>query len=69
MKPDARLIQHEKRVDERSAKRGGEVDSLNLTTGERAGLSIQREISEPDVGQVSKPSADLAEKHVGGLVR
>ncbi len=36
MEPDARLVEHEQRVDERRAERGREVDPLHLAAGKRA---------------------------------
>ena len=36
VEPDARLVEHEERVDERGAERGGEVDALHLATAQGA---------------------------------
>ncbi|WDT79288.1 MAG: hypothetical protein MPW14_19380 [Candidatus Manganitrophus sp.] len=61
---DARLVEHEQRVDQRGAQRGGQVDALHLAAGERAGLAVQREVAEADVAQVPQARADLVEQQL-----
>ncbi len=65
---DRGFVQHEKRVDERGAERGGEIDALHLAAGERARLAVEREIAQADFMNVAQPRADFSEKEVGGFV-
>jgi hypothetical protein len=58
---DAGLVQHEQRVDQRGAQRGGQVDALHLAAAERAALAVQRQVADADVAQVLQPGADLVE--------
>jgi hypothetical protein len=44
VQPDAGLIEYEQGIDERSAKRRGQIEAPNLAAGERARLPIQGEI-------------------------
>ena len=64
---DRGLVEHEQRVDERGAERGGEVDALHLAARERARLAVERQVAEADVAEVAQPRADLAEQQVGRL--
>src|SRR6267143_1515953 len=66
---DRGFVQHEERIDERSAERRGEVDALHLSARERARLAVEREIAEADVVDVAQPGADFGEKQIGGLVQ
>ena len=56
---DGGLVQHEERVHQRRAQRGGQVDALHLAAGERAALAVQRQIAQADVAEVFQPVADL----------
>ena len=69
VQPDRRLVQHEQRVDEGSAERGGEVDPLHLAAGQRARLPVEREIAEADFAEVRDPRAHLGEQQVGRLIQ
>ena len=51
MQADARLVEHEQRVDERGAERGGEVDALHLAARQRAALAVERQVAEADVAR------------------
>ena len=66
---DRGLVEHEQRIHQRGAERGGQVDALHLPTRQRARLALQRQVAEADVGEVGEPAADLAEHQLGGLVR
>ena len=68
MQPDARLVEHEQRVHERGAERGGQVDALDLAAAQGAGLAVEREVAEPDLHQVPEPPADLREQQLGRVV-
>ena len=61
MKTDARLIQHIHRPNKRRPERGGEVDPLRLSTGERARKPVQRQVSDADIVEVRKPPSKLAQ--------
>ena len=69
MQTDRGLVQHEKRIDERSAERGSEVDALHLAAGERARLAVEREITQAHLLDVAQPRADFGQKEVGRLVQ
>ena len=59
MQADAGLVEHEQRVDERSAERGGQVDALYFAARQRAALAIQRQIADAHVDQVLQAGGDL----------
>ena len=65
---DRGLVEHEERVDERGAERGGEVDALHLAAGERARLAVEREVAQAHLAEVAQARADLAEQELGRLV-
>ncbi len=65
---DGRLVEHEQRVDQRGAERGGEIDPLDLAAGQRARLPIEVQVAETDVGQILEPRAHLGEQQIGGLI-
>ncbi len=69
MQADRGLVEHEQRIHQRGAERGGQVDALHLAARQRARLAVQRQVAEADVGQVGESAADLAEHQLGGLVR
>ncbi len=68
VQPDRRLVEHEERVHQRSAERGGEVDALHLAAGQGARLAVEREVAEAHLAQVAQPRADLGEQQLGRLV-
>ena len=51
MQADRGLIEHEQRVDQRGAERGGQIDALHLAARERARLAVERQIAEADVAR------------------
>ena len=69
MQADGGLIEHEQRVDERGAERGGEVDALHFAARERARLAIEREVAQADVREVAEAAADLPEQQIGCLIQ
>ncbi len=66
---DRGLVEHEQRVDERSAERGREVDALHFASGERARLAVEREVTEADFLYVAQPRADFGKEEVGRFVQ
>ena len=68
MQADRRLVEHEQRVDQRGAERGGEIDALHFAAGQRARLAVEREIAEADIVQIVEARADLAEQQIGRFV-
>ncbi len=69
MQADGRLVEHEQRVDQRGAERGGEVDALHLAARQRARLAVEREIAQPDLVEVGEARADLGEQQIGRLIQ
>jgi hypothetical protein len=65
---DAGFVQHEQRVDQRGAERGGQVDPLHFAARQRAALPVQRQVAEADVAQELEPRAYFVEQQLGGLV-
>src|SRR5690606_6473160 len=61
MHADARLVEHEQRVDERRAERGSQIDALHLAARQRAGLAVERQIAEADLVEVAETGQDLVE--------
>ena len=68
VEPDAWLVEHEERVDERGAERGGEVDALHLAPAQGARLPVQGQVAESDLHEVAQASADLVDQQGGGIV-
>ncbi len=68
VQPDGGLVQHEERIHERGAERGGEVDALHFAARERARLAVEREVAQPHFAQVAQARADLAHQQLGRLV-
>ena len=64
---DRRLVQDVERVHERGPDRRGEVDALQLASGERPGLPVEREVAETDLDEVAEARADLFEDEVRHL--
>ncbi len=65
---DRRLIEDEQRIDERRAERRREIDSLHFAARQRPGLTVEREIAEPDIEQILETAADLLEYEIARLV-
>ena len=51
---DGWLVEHEERAGERGAEAGREVDAFDFATGQRARLTIEREVAEPDFNQIAE---------------
>lgn len=66
---DRGFVEHEQRIDERSAERGGEIDALHFAAGERARLAVECEVAQPDLREISEPRADLGEQQAGCFVQ
>jgi hypothetical protein len=60
MQADRGLIEHEQRIHQRGAERGGQIDALDLAAGQSARLTIEREVAEADLAQIGEPRAYLA---------
>jgi hypothetical protein len=69
MQADRRLVEHEQGVDERRAERGREVDALDFAARQRARLAVERQVTEPDLGQIGEPRADFGQQQVGCLIQ
>ena len=67
MQADGRFVEHEQRVDQRSAQRGGQVDALHLAAGQRARLAVQRQVAQAHLAQVAQPRADLRQQQLIGF--
>ena len=65
---DARLVEHEQRVDERRAERRRQIDALHLAARQRARLPIEREVAQAHVAEIAQAAADLAEHELGRVV-
>src|SRR5580704_10872936 len=68
VQPDRGLIEHEQRVDQGGAERGGEVDALYFPAREGARLAVEREIPQAHVHEVAEAPADLPEQELGRLI-
>ena len=68
MQADGRLIEHEQRVDQRSAERRGQIDTLNFAARQCARLAIEREIAQPDIHQKAQAAAHFAQHQIGSLI-
>src|SRR5882672_1246860 len=68
MQADRGFIEYEERIDQRSAERSRQVDALNFATRKRAGLPIEREISEPDIAQEPQSRANAFEQQIGRFI-
>ena len=64
MQPDAWLVHHEKRVHERRAKTGREIDPLNFAAAQCACGTIEREITDTDFTQIIQARADFIAQHL-----
>src|SRR6185369_391231 len=68
MQADRGLVQHKQGVDQGGAQSSGQVDPLHFATRQRAGLPIECEVAEADIGQVAETTADLTQQQVGCFV-
>ncbi|MCY1339899.1 hypothetical protein D9M69_257990 [compost metagenome] len=66
---DAGLVQHEQRIDQRGAERGGQVDALHFAAGQRAALAVQRQVAQADVAQVFQPRAHFGQQQLECVVQ
>ena len=58
MQAHAGLVEDEKRVDERGAEAGGEIDALDLTAGKRLRRAVEREVAKADLFEVAQTGED-----------
>ena len=68
MQADRWLVEHEQRVDQRSAERRGEVDALHFSPGQRARLAVEREVTKADFAQIRQARANFLQQEVGGFI-
>ena len=66
---DGRLVENEQGVGQGRAQRGGEVDALHFATGQRARLSIERQIAQADITQIAQPTTHFAEHQLARLIQ
>ncbi|CAM5197758.1 hypothetical protein CDEN61S_01756 [Castellaniella denitrificans] len=66
---DGRLVQHEQRVHQGRAQRGGQVDALDLAAREGAALPVQRQVAQADVAQEAQAGADFVQQLGQGVVQ
>jgi SAM-dependent methyltransferase len=64
VKPDGRLVEHEQRVVERRAERGGERDALAFAARQRARLAVERHVPEPDALEVAETRQKFAPREL-----
>ena len=64
VQPDRRLIKHEECIDQRCAKRRGQVDALDLAARQRSALPVKREVTQPDVAEEFQARANLGEHQI-----
>ncbi len=62
VEPDRGLVEHVERADELGAELVGEVDPLSLAARQRAGLTAEREIADPDALQEGQLGAQQLER-------
>ena len=67
MKSNAGLIQNKKGIDQRRTQRSSQIDALNLSTRQRATLSIKREISNSHVTKVFQTRCDFLKQQLESL--
>ena len=68
MQTDARLVHDEKRVHERRAETGGQIDALDFAAAQRAGRTIEREITDADFAEITQARADFVAQHLRGRI-
>ena len=64
MQPDRRLVQHVQRVHQVRAERVGQGDALGLAAGESAGLTVERQIAQPDIAKIAHPGVELIDNQL-----
>ena len=69
MQADARLVEHEERIHQASAKTGGKVHPLGLAARERARRAIQGKIAQADLVEIPQARADLIQNQAEGIIR
>ncbi|MNQ41688.1 hypothetical protein D3C85_553730 [compost metagenome] len=62
---DGRLVQHEQRVHQRGAQRGGQVDPLHFAARQGAALAVERQVAQAHVAQELEPRPDLGHQQIG----
>ena len=67
MQPDAGLVQHKQRVDQRGTERGCEVDTLHLAATEGAALAVQSKVANAHIAKVFQPGTYLFKQQFEGL--
>ena len=68
VKPDARFIQDVERIDKRRTQSRCKRNPLHLAAGERSGLPIQCQISQPDIPEIAQPVYCFIHKQPAGFV-
>ncbi len=61
MQTDRRFVKHVKRIHQRRADRGGEIDAFELASRERAWLAVEGEIFQADADQIAEAPANFVE--------
>ena len=70
MQTDARLVHNKKRIDQRRAETGGEIDALNFAAAQSAGGTIEGEITDADFAKITQARANFVAQHLrGGVIR
>jgi len=59
MQPNAGLVQYKQGVDQRSAERRRQVDTLHFASAEGSALAIKCEVTNTHVTQVFEPCTNL----------
>ena len=67
MQADARFVHDEKRVHERCAEAGGEIDALHFAAAESAGGTIEREITEPDFAKITAGARTTSSRNISAV--
>ena len=62
VQPDAGFVEDEKRVGERGAEAGREVHALRFPARKRAGLAVERQVTQPDFPQKRKAVQRFGER-------
>ncbi len=68
VQPDTRLVEYEQGIHQRRPEGGCQVDALYLAAAESARLTVEGQIAEADVEQVSEPGGNLLEEQLDRLV-
>jgi hypothetical protein len=65
---DGRLVEDIKRADKLRAERGGELNALRLSAGERGGETVEGEVLQADGVEKTEARADLFEDGAGDFL-